>query len=110
MVITDEQVQEAFDRLRFGAKKAAEAKANRIFMTEYRKVLKSEGMKKHLSQPLAAQEREAYASDEYKAHLLGLKYAIEQDEEFTWQMVRARAVIEAWRTASANQRGEKAIG
>lgn len=110
MVITDEQVQEAFDRLRFGARKAAQAKANRLYLVEYRKVLKSEGMKKHLSQPLAAQEREAYASEEYRAHLLALKEAIEQDEEYTWQMVRARAVIEAWRTASANQRGEAKIG
>jgi hypothetical protein len=110
MVITDEQVQEAFDRLRFGAKKAAQAKANRLYLVEFRKTLKSMEMRKHLSQPLAAQEREAYASDEYQAHLLVLKDAIEQDEEFTWQMVRARAVIEAWRTASANQRGEAKIG
>lgn len=110
MVITEEEVQEAFDRLRFGSKRAAQSRANRIYMTEYRKVMKSEGMKKHLSQPLAAQEREAYASDEYKAHLLALKEAIEEDEICTWQMVRARAVIEAWRTASANQRGEKQIG
>ena len=110
MVITEDQVQEAFDRLRFGGKNAAQARANRIYLTEYRKVMKSEGMKKHLSQPLAAQEREAYASEEYKAHLLAMKEAIEQDEACTWQMVRARAVIEAWRTASANQRGETQIG
>lgn len=110
MVITDEQVQEAFDRLRFGATKAAQAKANRLYLTEYRKVLKSEGMKNHLDLPLAGQEREAYASPAYKAHLLAMKEAIEQDELFTWQMVRARAVIEAWRTASANQRGESKIG
>ncbi len=110
MVITDEQVQEAFDRLRFGGAKAALAKANRLYLTEYRKVLKSEGMKHHLDLPLAGQEREAYASPEYKAHLLAMKEAIEQDEAYTWQMVRARAIIEAWRTASANQRGESKIG
>jgi|SRR6267154_229 len=110
MVISDEQVQEAFDRLRFGGKKAAEAKANRIYMTEYRKVMKSEGMRKYINLPLAAQEREAYSSHEYKQHLLALKAAIEEDELMTWQMVRARAVIEAWRTASANQRGESKIG
>lgn len=110
MVITEQEVQEAFDRLRFGGQKAAVAKANRIYMTEYRKVMKSEGMKKHVSLPLAAQEREAYASPEYKQHLIAMKEAIEQDEAQTWQMVRARAVIEAWRTASANQRGESKIG
>lgn len=110
MVITDEQVQEAFDRLRYGGAKAAQAKANRLYLVEYRKVLKSEGMKQHISLPLAAQEREAYASPEYKAHLLAMKEAIEQDEASTWQMVRARAIIEAWRTASANRRGESQIG
>ncbi len=110
MVISDEQVQEAFDRLRYGGQKAAQAKANRLYLVEYRKVLKSEGMKHHLDLPLAGQEREAYASAEYKAHLLAMKEAIEQDEAYTWQMVRARAVIEAWRTASANQRGESKIG
>lgn len=110
MVITDEQVQEAFDRLRFGAAKAAQAKANRLYLIEYRKVLKAEGMKNHLDLPLAGQEREAYTSAAYKAHLLAMREAIEQDELYRWQMVRAEATIEAWRTASANQRGESKIG
>lgn len=110
MVVTDEQVQEAFDRLRFGAAKAAQAKANRLYMTEFRKCMKSDGMKKFLDLPLAGQEREAYSSAEYKQHLIAMREAIEQDELYTWQMVRARAIIEAWRTASANQRGESKIG
>lgn len=110
MVISDDDVQNALDRLRFKAKDAAKAKAERIYMEELRKVIKSNVMQKHLDLPVSAQEREAYGSKEYRDHLEVMKDAIYQDELARWQMIAAQAVIEAWRTASANQRGEGKIG
>lgn len=110
MVISDEDVQNALDRLRFKAKDAAKAKAERIYMEEMRKVIKSNVMQRHLDMPVSAQEREAYGSKEYLSHLQVMRDAIEKDELFRWQMIAAQAVIEAWRTASANQRGEGKIG
>jgi hypothetical protein len=110
MVITDDDVQKALDRLRFQAGNAAKAKAERIYMEEFRKSIKASVMQKHLSLPVSAQEREAYNSEEYKRHLIVMRDAIEKDELCRWQMIAAQAVIEAWRTASANQRGESKIG
>lgn len=110
MVISDDDVQKALDRLRFKAKDAAKAKADRIYLEEFRKSIKATIMQKHLDLPVSAQEREAYASEEYVGHLLVMKDAIEADELARWQMIAAQAVIEAWRTASANMRGEAKIG
>ena len=110
MIVSDEDVQNALDRLRFQGRNAAKAKAERIYMEEYRKTVKANVMQRHLDLPVSAQEREAYNSKEYKEHLLVMRDAIERDETFRWQMVAAEATIEAWRTASANQRGETKIG
>ena len=110
MIITDEDVEKALNRLRFHAGNAAIAKAERIYMEEYRKCVKANIMQKHLDLPVSAQEREAYASQEYIDHLKVMRDAIERDELCRWQMIAAQAVIEAWRTCSANQRGESKIG
>ncbi len=109
-MISDDDVEKALDRLRFQAGHAAKAKAERIYMEELRKVIKANVMKVHLDLPVSAQEREAYGSPEYSKHLGVMRDAIEKDETMRWQMIAAQAVIEAWRTASANQRVEAKIG
>lgn len=106
-MITDEHVERALDYLRVNASKAAKAKAERIYMEEFRKTVKANEMKKHLHAPLAAQEREAYDSKEYRAHLEAMKTAIEADEYNRWGMVAAQATLDAWRTENANKRAEK---
>lgn len=105
-IVTDNDVQKALDFLRHKAKAAAEAKAHRIYLVEYRKTMKANVMQMHLDKPLAAQEREAYRSEEYIAHLDALKAAIENDVLHEWKRVAAEATIEAWRTQNANRRGE----
>lgn len=110
MIITDDDVQKALDRLRFQAGNAAKAKAERIYLEAFSKSIKANVMQRHLEMPVSAQEREAYSSEEYRKHLLVMRDAIEKDELCRWQMISAQAVIEAWRTASANQRGEQKIG
>lgn len=110
MVISDEDVQKALNQLRHKAGDAAKAKATRIYMEEFRKTVKATIMQRHLQMPVSAQEREAYADREYKDHLEAMRLAIEEDELYRWKMIAAQAVIEAWRTVSANQRGEMKIG
>jgi len=105
-IVTDDDVQNALDFLRYKAKEAAEAKAHRLYMVEYRKTMKANVMQTHLDKPLAAQEREAYRSEEYIAHLDALKAAITQDVFYEWGRAAAEATIEAWRTQNANRRGE----
>ena len=110
MIVKDEDVEKALDRLRFQAGQAAKAKAERIYCEEFRKVIKANVMQQHLDKPVSAQEREAYSSQEYIKHLSVMRDAIEKDELARWQMTAAQAVIEAWRTCSANQRIEAKIG
>lgn len=105
-IVTDDDVQAALDYLRYKAKEAAEAKAHRLYMVEYRKTMKANVMQMHLDKPLAAQEREAYRSKEYIAHLDALKAAIQDDVFHEWKRVASEATIEAWRTQNANRRGE----
>lgn len=109
-MITDQQAENALEYLRTNASKAAKAKAERVYMEEFRKTVKSNVMQQHLEKPLAAQEREAYASAEYKAHLTAMQAAIEADEYNRWGMVAATATLDAWRTENANRRGEAKIG
>lgn len=106
-MINDDQAEDALEYLRTNARKAAQAKAEREYMTEYRKTVKANVMQRHLEMPLAAQEREAYNSDEYKQHLEALKEAIAADEYHRWGMVAATATLDAWRTQAANRRNEK---
>lgn len=105
-MITDEDVEKAVEFLRENARIAAQARANRIYMEEFRKVVKAEVMVANKELPLGAQEREAYDSTRYAEHLLALKTAVEEDEFFRWKMVAAEAKIEAWRTQQANLRAE----
>lgn len=110
MLVTDDDVERALDRLRFKAAEAGKAKADRIYLEAYAKTIKANVMQKHLDFPVSAQEREAYSSPEYAKHLMAMRDAIEKDETLRWQMMAAQAVIEAWRTCSANQRIETKIG
>jgi hypothetical protein len=59
-----------------------------------------------LKTPSVAQEREAYAHDEYKQLLEGLKVAIEMEEKLRWDLIAAQARVEIWRTEQANNRAE----
>lgn len=84
----------------------AKAKAERIYLEEFRKSLKAIIMKRSFETTVNAQEREAYSDQEYIDLLKGLKAAVEQEEELRWGLVAAQARIEAWRTESANARAE----
>lgn len=103
-MISEAEVEKALDYLRDTAEKAAASRANRIVVEEYRKVVKSEQMKLHDQLAIGAQEREAYASEPYKAHLKAIREAIQEDEYFRFMREAAAAKIEAWRTQSSNLR------
>lgn len=87
----------------------AQAKANRIYLEEYRKTLKAQLMKDAMAQGIEAanaQEREAYAHAEYKKLLLGLKEAVESEERLRWMLIAAEARIEVWRSQESSKRAE----
>jgi hypothetical protein len=105
-MIEDDKVHDALEYLRINAPVAALARANKIYMEEYRKTVKAQQMARFNNLPVNAQEREAYRSAEYQAHLDAIKDAVYKDELHRWGMVAATSTIEAWRTQNANQRGQ----
>ena len=75
----------AIDFMLTHAPKLAEAKANRVYMEEFRKTIKAR-LKASCSQSAhGAQERDAYASDEYEDHLRALQAAVEAEDTMRWQ-------------------------
>jgi hypothetical protein len=102
--ITDEEIDKALDYLRDNARDAAQAKADRIYVQEYRKVLKAQLMKEHSDLSAVLQEREAYADPRYVEHLEAIRQAVMEDEGHTFLRAAADAKIEAWRTQSSNTR------
>lgn len=84
----------------------AEAKAQRIYLEEFRKSKKAILMKQSLESALGAQEREAYAHPEYLELLVGLREAVQVEEKLRWDLVAAQARIEVYRTQQANLRAE----
>lgn len=106
-MVTDEDVEKALDYLRDSAVDAAQTRANRIYMEEFRKSLKALIMKEHADLPVSAQEREAYSDDRYIQHLQAMQTAVKQDEKNRFLRIAAEAKIEAWRSYSANHRAMK---
>lgn len=105
--IEDTDIEKALDWLRDTAGEAAEAKANRVYLEEYRKSLKAILMKEHKQESGIIQERNAYSDPRYIEHLAALKDAVFRDEKMKFLRVGAEAKIEAWRTASSNYRAMK---
>lgn len=108
-MITDTQIEKAIDWMRDNATSLAQAKANRVYLEEFRKSKKAMLMRDaeldgHKTS--SAQEREAYANDEYVQLLEGLKDAVEAEEKLKWMMSAAELKVEIWRTQSANARAE----
>ena len=110
-MITDDDIEKAVEYLRVNARSAAQAKANRIYMEEFRKVVKAQIMREAIADSLGSQEARAYSDPRYKQHLEAMREAIEKDEYNRWMLTAAEAKIEAWRTQQATLRKEgKAYG
>ena len=108
MTTTDENrdPHQAIDYIIKNAKRYAKAKSQRVYIEEFRKSLKAILMKKSGQDTIGAQEREAYAAEEYKELLEGLRVATEVEEKLRWDLIAAQARVEVWRTEQANYRAE----
>lgn len=82
----------------------AQAKAERVYIEEFRKTKKALLMGQSTEASAVAREQYAYAHTEYQALLLGLKAAIEAEETLKWQLTAAQARVETWRTTEASNR------
>jgi hypothetical protein len=89
------------------APKFAEAKAQRMYLEEFRKTKKALLMKDALARGIdsaVAQEREAYAHIEYADLLRGLMVAIEKEETLKWMLTAAQMKVDIYRTEEATNR------
>lgn len=86
------------------APRLAKAKAERIYLEEYRKSLKAILMKSCSEVSAVAQEREAYADPSYIDHLKALRTAVEAEETLRWKMVSLEAAVEVWRSQESSAR------
>ena len=89
------------------APKFGEAKAQRMYLEEFRKTKKALLMKEALEmgfESAVAQEREAYASVDYQLLLKGLQVAIEKEETLKWMLSAAQMKADIWRSEQASER------
>lgn len=103
-MITDDKAEGALSFLHTNARKAAQVRAEAIYMQEYRKVIKAQIMREEPDKPEHVREARAYADPRYIKHLDAMKTAIENDEYMRWMRVYAESTIAAWQTQSANSR------
>ncbi len=96
----------ALDFIRDNAAPYAQAKANVIYMSEYRKTIKATLMASCSEKTESAKETFAYAHPDYKAHLVALQQAVAEAERLRWLLVAAESKIEVWRSLESSARAE----
>jgi hypothetical protein len=84
----------------------AKAKADRMYLEEYRKSIKAQLMSQSGTEVLGKQETFAYAHKDYIGILEGIRQAVEKEENYRWLMTAAQARIEVWRTEQYSARME----
>jgi len=106
-MITDQRAEAAVMYIRENAKLYAKAKAQRLYLDEFKKskrALLMQQAERNGHTTSAAQEREAYANPEYADLLEGLRVAVETEERIRWEMVSAELTVDVWRTQESSKR------
>ena len=99
--------EDAAEAIREKAPAYGEAKAQRVYLEEFKRSKRALLMKDSLllgEKAVNAQEREALADPEYMQLLKGLAVAIEREETLRWELEAAKLDIEIWRTRQASER------
>lgn len=87
----------------------ANAKAQVVYLTEYRKTVKAIGFQRSLKNTMAEKEADAYTTAEYTSCVEGLREAVAEAERLRWMLVAAQARVDCWRSMEASNRAvEKA--
>lgn len=84
----------------------AKAKAQRVYLEEYRKSKKALLMAQSTADAANAREQWAYAHPDYIALLDGIREAVEVEEKLRWDLIAAQARVEVWRSEEASARAE----
>ena len=97
-------INEAVDYMIRHSKEYAIAKANVVYLENFRKTQKAICFQSSLRSTMAEKEADAYAHKDYIAVLVGLKEAVEDAERLRWMLVAAQARIDIWRSQEASNR------
>lgn len=96
----------AVDYIIANAGKFAAAKAQRVYLEEFRKSKKALLMGQSTAKTVGEREQYAYSHEDYLQLLDGIWKAVEEEEHLRWLLVAAQARVEIWRTKSANNRAQ----
>jgi len=95
---------DAIDYIYTTAPEFGKAKGRVAELEAYKSSLKSIMMKKSGELAIGAQEREAYASEEYQTLCKAIGEATDAAETLKWRLESAKMRFEAWRTEQASNR------
>ena len=95
---------EAVDYIIKHSQEYALAKANVVYLEQFRKTQKALCFQASLRSTMAEKEADAYAHKDYITVLDGLKDAVEAAERLRWMLVAAQARIDIWRSQEASNR------
>jgi hypothetical protein len=96
--------QRAVDYILKMAPEYAKAKAERVYLEEFRKSKKSLLLQDAPQGTVADREAYAYAHPEYVQLLEALRTAVEAEETARWGLIAAQARVEVWRSTEATNR------
>ena len=104
MSVEEINIDKALAFIRNNAGPLSKAKAERIYLEQYRKSLKAILIQECEDGTIQTKESYAYSHPDYLELLQGLKAAVEEEEKIRWLMIAAQAKIEVYRTQQANNR------
>ena len=104
MAVNERDPDKAVDYIIQHAPEFAKAKAQRIYLEEFRKSKKAILMAQSPAKTAVDREQWAYSHEDYLALLGGLKAAVEIEEQIKWHLEAARIRVEVWRTKQASAR------
>lgn len=105
--MTDNEFLDRLERMRDVIPKYAKAKAERIYIEQFRKAKIAMLMRDTYALTLkTSAEREAYAYShkDYLTLLTGLKEATEIEEKHKWTLENLKIEVDVWRSSEASRR------
>ena len=94
----------AVDYILSNAGRYAKAKAERVYLEEFRKSKKALLMAQSEAKTSAEREQWAYGHGDYLKLLDGIRTAIEIEEGLKWGLEAARIRVDIWRSQEASNR------
>ena len=102
--MNETQLDGLLSKMRDAVKPHAEAKANRIYLTEFRKSKLAMLFSHAPEGTVQSKDSWARSQPEYLEILKGIQEAVEIEENLRYRLKIAEMEIDAWRTTQANNR------